>query len=257
MKLLIEIGYVMLALLLLALIFVSFDYSFMESVFLGTLFLPGAFFLKFFIPQLALSHGKKRIADAFFLSMSVILFTFLLMVVSHLYIIPVSKFKQIWVNPIFTALILGLIAGGDMLMQRFRSRLSQKIPETISFVSDRRKVSLNVDDIVYVESNDRDVYIHASDGATYRNKTPISQWENTLGEKFIRTHRAFLVNAGYIGGIGDESVCVKDEKIPVSRKYKDEVSRKIKDGSASYARTSCKAGQDVKEMDVLNKRRVK
>ena len=148
MKLLIEIGYVMLALLLLALIFVSFDYSFMESVFLGTLFLPGAFFLKFFIPQLALSHGKKRIADAFFLSMSVILFTFLLMVVSHLYIIPVSKFKQIWVNPIFTALILGLIAGGDMLMQRFRSRLSQKIPETISFVSDRRKVSLNVDDIV-------------------------------------------------------------------------------------------------------------
>ncbi|MBO8478048.1 MAG: LytTR family transcriptional regulator [Bacteroidetes bacterium] len=228
MKLLIEIGYVMLALLLLALIFVSFDYSFMESVFLGTLFLPGAFFLKFFIPQLALSHGKKRIADTFFLSMSVILFTFLLMVVSHLYIIPVSKFKQIWVNPIFTALILGLIAGGDMLMQRFRSRLSQKIPETVSFVSDRRKVSLNVDDIVYVESNDRDVYIHASDGATYRNKTPISQWENTLGEKFIRTHRAFLVNTGYIGGIEDESVCVKDEKIPVSRKYKDEVSRKMK-----------------------------
>ena len=159
--------------------------------------------------------------------MSVILFTFLLMVVSHLYIIPVSKFKQIWVNPIFTALILGLIAGGDMLMQRFRSRISQKIPETISFVSDRRKVSLNVDDIVYVESNDRDVYIHASDGATYRNKTPISQWENTLGEKFIRTHRAFLVNTGYIGGIEDESVCVKDEKIPVSRKYKDEVSRKM------------------------------
>ena len=158
MKLLIEIGYVMLALLLLALIFVSFDYSFIESVFLGTLFLPGAFFLKFFIPQLALSHGKKKIADTFFLSMSVILFTFLLMVVSHLYIIPVSKFKQIWVNPIFTALILGLIAGGDMLMQRFRSRISQKIPETISFVSDRRKVSLNVDDIVYVESNDRDVY---------------------------------------------------------------------------------------------------
>ena len=113
-------------------------------------------------------------------------------------------------------------------MQRFLSRLSQKIPETISFVSDRRKVSLNVDDIVYVESNDRDVYIHASDGATYRNKTPISQWENTLGEKFIRTHRAFLVNAGYIGGIEDESVCVKDEKIPVSRKYKDEVSRQIK-----------------------------
>lgn len=247
----------MLALLLLALIFVSFDYSFIESVFLGTLFLPGAFVLKFFIPQLALSHGKKKIADTFFLSMSVILFTFLLMVVSHLYIIPVSKFKQIWVNPIFTALILGLIAGGDMLMQRFRSRISQKIPETISFVSDRRKVSLNVDDIVYVESNDRDVYIHASDGATYRNKTPISQWENTLGEKFIRTHRAFLVNVGYIGGIGDESVCVKDEKIPVSRKYKDEVSRKIKDGSASCVRTSCKAGQDVKEMDVLNKRRVK
>lgn len=227
MRFLVEIGYIILAVLLLAMIFVSFDYSFSESLFLGTLFMPGAFALKYFMPQLAHSDGKKRIAGTFYLSMAVILFTFFLMLVSHLYILS-GNFKQIWLNPVFTALILGLIVSGDMMIRKFCSRFLSRIPDTVSFVSDRHKVSLQIRDILYVESNDRDVFIHTSDGASYRNKTPISQWENILGEQFIRTHRAFLVNMEHIGSIGAESVSVNDEKIPVSRKYKDNVVRRIK-----------------------------
>ena len=115
-----------------------------------------------------------------------------------------------------------------MIVQKFWSRFSSRIPDSISFISERHKISLQVKDILYVESNDRDVFIHASDGTSYRNKTPISQWESILGEQFIRTHRAFLVNTDHISGTDAESVSVNDEKIPVSRKYKDDVSRKMK-----------------------------
>ena len=59
MKFLIDIGYVFLASLLLAMIFLSFDYSFGQAFFLGTLFMPGAFALKYFIPQLSFSDRKK------------------------------------------------------------------------------------------------------------------------------------------------------------------------------------------------------
>ena len=228
MKLFIDIGYIVLASLLLGMIFLSFNYSFGEAFFLGILFMPGAFALKYFMPQLARSSGKKKIADVFYLSMAIIIFTFFLMMLSHFYVISPMKFQQIWVNPVFMALIIGVIAAGEWITQKLCARFFSKVPDTVSFFSDRRKVSLQVQDILYVESNDREVFIHSCNGTLYRNKTPISQWESILGKDFVRTHRAFLVNAEYISEVGNESVNVSDEKIPVSRKYKDEVMRKIK-----------------------------
>jgi DNA-binding LytR/AlgR family response regulator len=93
----------------------------------------------------------------------------------------------------------------------------------ITFCSDRKKVTLLPNEIVYVESCDTEVFIHTTDGRTLRNKTGISQWESVLGERFIRVHRAFLVNSKYVSSYKGDTIKVEDKELPVSRKYQKEV----------------------------------
>ena len=89
----------------------------------------------------------------------------------------------------------------------------------ITFCSDRKRVSLLPSEIVYVESCDTEVLIHASDGRKLRNKTGIAKWESVLGEPFIRIHRAFLVNSKYITSYKGDTLKVGEEELSISRKY--------------------------------------
>lgn len=83
----------------------------------------------------------------------------------------------------------------------------------------RKKVTLLPSEIVYVESCDTEVIVHASDGRALHNRTSISQWEALLGPGFIRIHRAFLVNCNHVESYSQDTVKVGEESLPVSRKY--------------------------------------
>ena len=126
------------------------------------------------------------------------------MLTIHTYVFRPSKFHEVLLNPVFTVLILGIIVSGDVSLQRLYAKFSSKIPDTVSFVSDSM-----------------------SDGTLYRNKTPISQWESVLGYRFIRSHRAFLVNLDCISGLDSDCLSVGMETVPVSRKYRESVSKRI------------------------------
>ena len=54
-------------------------------------------------------------------------------------------------------------------------------------------VSVNISDILYVESNERKVVLHLED-ETIEYYGKIGEAEGTLGSRFFRTHRGFLVN---------------------------------------------------------------
>ena len=79
------------------------------------------------------------------------------------------------------------------------------------------------DDILYVESRDSEVWIVARDGQTYRNRNGINQWENLLGDGFLRIHRAFLVNVAASVLSSPDTVHLGETQLPVSRKYKENV----------------------------------
>ncbi len=74
-----------------------------------------------------------------------------------------------------------------------------------------------------MESNDTEVRIVTAAGNSYRNKTGISQWENLLGDGFLRIHRAFLVNVAASVLASSDVVHVGETQLPVSRKYKEYV----------------------------------
>lgn len=82
-------------------------------------------------------------------------------------------------------------------------------------------------DIAYVESNDTEVRIVTVDGESHRNKTGIGQWENLLGDDFLRIHRSYLVNIGLAALTSPDTVTVGDVPLPVSRKYKETVQNEF------------------------------
>jgi len=136
-----------------------------------------------------------------------------------------SGFPTLLVNPAFLSLIMIVLTGGDYVLSRYLKSRFQNEPHPVTFTSDYRKVTLDLSEILYVESRDTEVWVCATDGRKFRNKTGITQWENLLGENFVRVHRSFVVRKESIHEISFDSLTLADgTSIPVSRKYREIVS---------------------------------
>lgn len=217
---LITFSYWILAVIIIAMILLSLGYPFALGLLMGSLFLPGTFLVKFLLPKAMKEEGSRRILNSIFLFMGVAVIEFLLIVSVHIWISdhPYPSIAGVLVNPMFVAVVITLLCLGDWYLSKY---LSSILPEdkTITFISDRHKVSLMPSEILYVESNDREVSVYATDGRIYRNKTGISQWENILGDDFIRIHRSYVVNRASIKSIDKDFICIGEIELPISRKY--------------------------------------
>lgn len=220
----------MLAVIMIAIILLSLGYPFAQGLLMGSLFLPGTFIVKFLLPKALKEEGGKRIMSSVFLFLGVAVLEFLLIVSVHIWISDQAypSIAGVLVNPMFVALIITLLCLGDWFLSKY---LSSILPEdkTITFISDRHKVSILPSEILYIESNDREVTIFATENRTYRNKTGISQWENILGDNFIRIHRSYIVNRASIKSIDKDFICIGEIELPISRKYYKAV--KVLEGS--------------------------
>lgn len=227
---LITFSYWMLAVIIIAIILLSLGYPFAQGLLMGSLFLPGTFIVKFLLPKALKEEGGKRIMSSVFLFLGVAVLEFLLIVSVHIWISDQAypSIAGVLVNPMFVAVVITLLCLGDWFLSKY---LSSILPEdkTITFISDRHKVSILPSEILYIESNDREVTIYATENRTYRNKTGISQWENILGDNFIRIHRSYIVNRASIKSIDKDFICIGEIELPISRKYYKAV--KVLEGS--------------------------
>ncbi|MBR5075880.1 MAG: LytTR family transcriptional regulator DNA-binding domain-containing protein [Bacteroidales bacterium] len=222
------VAYWLAAIFLTALLLTSLDYDMWQAVLMSLSFLPAALALSFFLPKV--ERSKRRIWDTIYIILGVMLMTFLLIYVWQWLFISLEKLERrsVWsipsmlVNPVFVAAVLAILAYGYYLLARW---LEKKYPteRPVTFTSDYRKVSLNKQDILYVESHDSEVWIITRDGQQYRNRNGISQWENLLGAGFLRVHRSFLVNTADAVLTDPDLIIIGGHAIPVSRKYKDAV----------------------------------
>ena len=225
------LSYWVLMIMLTALMLCSLNYSFAQSCLLATMLLPGGIIIKFMLPKILLEPTKTKIRDLALLTITAVIIEILLIFIGHGILFSMKhayyyapEFEPIVsnmiVNPIFLTLLLILFSGGDYLLDDYLSKHLKQAPKTITFTSDRKPVTLIQADILYVESNDTEVWIHAADGQKYRNKTPISQWENLLGIGFVRIHRSFLVARAHILKSDPDSVTLDNqETLPISKKY--------------------------------------
>ena len=223
MKLAAKIGYWVVALALIVAILISLDYTLTQAVLISLVFLPCVLALEFFLPK------ADTFLNKLWLSFAVLVVVILLILVIHRLLWSPFMKTEVWyildvqpvlMNPAFLGLIVTALAAGDYGWRKWLDKRWPSEPRQITFFSDRKSVTLPLDEIAYIESNDTEVSIVTKDGRSYRNKTGITQWENLLGEGFVRIHRSYLVNRACITEVGTDSLQIIGTELPISRKYR-------------------------------------
>lgn len=226
MRLFGKIAYWLAALALLAVILVSLDYTLVQAVLISLIFCPCALALEYLMPK------ARNPMDKVYLSLAILVAVIVLILILHYSVwsginqLGQSDTKNVapmLINPAFLGLILTVLSIGDYFWSKWLDRRYRTQDRTVTFFSDRKSVTLRQADIAYVESNDTEVRIVTAAGDAYRNKTGISQWENLLGDGFLRIHRSFLVNTALASLGAQDTVMIGEVQLPVSRKYKDSV----------------------------------
>jgi DNA-binding LytR/AlgR family response regulator len=94
---------------------------------------------------------------------------------------------------------------------------------TISILTEKRKVIIPLDEIIYIESLKEYIRIHTTT-KPYITKYGIGKIEEELGSaQFIRVHRSFLVSLDKIRAYDSTELEVAGKSIPIGRNYKDVV----------------------------------
>ena len=205
------------AVLLLAALLASFDYGLGRALFIATSMLPGMFCAQFFLPQAFSARRRRGVTVVCAVVGAVVVEWVSMLLASNYTLVAFGRelFPSLFSNPIFLlVLLVAFVLPCELLSRWLRSR-------NITFVSERRKVTLEFAGIVYVESNDTEVLLHTVDGTVYRTRTRISQWEQLLDDRFVRVHRSYIVNAEHVAGVTAQGVVIGGMPIEFSRKYRE------------------------------------
>ena len=238
MKRLLLIFYWVVSILLVAIVLSSLGYRFPEALLVGTMFLPGALAAKFFFPKVNFKNRRTGIREAVFIILGVLAGEILLFLLTHYYITALRKdhhfsiydlpeIPALLTNPVFIAIILTALAAGCWFFESWLDRKRPGRSGPVSFTSERKRVSLHPDEILYVESNDDVTLVVCTDGRRFKNHTPISQWEALLGTGFLRIHRSYLVNKAAVTRVDVDLLYLGELQLPISRKYKDAVANAL------------------------------
>ncbi|MCF0135691.1 MAG: response regulator transcription factor [Lachnospiraceae bacterium] len=75
--------------------------------------------------------------------------------------------------------------------------------------------------IKYIESSNREVYIHLEDGSEVATYAKLNELEESLPHngQFLRCHQSYLVNMYFVEEYGKGCFNVDNLEIPISRKY--------------------------------------
>ncbi|MDE5944888.1 MAG: LytTR family transcriptional regulator [Rikenella sp.] len=228
-------GYVVLywsgMIVLVGLVLVSFSYSLVEALFVSVSFLPCVLLVEYFYRQLSF----RRLFDLVWFAFGVLFSQYLILLLAHALFFesPATRLPGVLLNPIFVWLVLFVYLAPLKLIEYYLiGKTEVDAKRFVEFISDRKRISVEVGRIAYIESNDDEVWLHTDDGRAYRNKTNISHWERELGQLFLRTHRSFLVNARLIERYEEAAVYIRGVRIDISRKYRSAVLECLKGGES-------------------------
>ena len=226
-------SYWILAVLMVSLMLMGLDYSFGDALFLGILLVPGCLACRWLIPKIRSDKKHIRVINTICVIAAIMFTDILLVIWYHLFRVnnamwqAADNLSPMLLNPIFLGIIMAVLAYCDYLLSEFITNKYKDEDKDITFTSDYKKVTLKMAEITYIESRDTEVWIHVADGRSFRNKTPITQWQNILEGGFIRIHRSYLANSAFITSYDNESVTVNEKILPISRKNREEVIRMI------------------------------
>jgi len=223
MKRYFEIIYWLIAVGFISLLFVSLTKSYVAALFLAVMMLPGALFAKFFGGSISFKNRFRGVLETIYLLLIVLLIEYLaiFLVCVYLFGYYLPETADILFNPLFIWLLLIAFGGFErflaakLLIGKVRDRFME-------FTSERKKIRIEMDTIMYVESRDDVVLVVSLDGKQYRTRMNITLWNNVLDDRFARVHRSFIVNKKYVKGMSAGRLeLASGVKIEVSKRYRE------------------------------------
>jgi DNA-binding LytR/AlgR family response regulator len=96
--------------------------------------------------------------------------------------------------------------------------------------SDNKLVRIFFRDVLFVEALQNYVSVHTKDRKYITYLTFKSIEEYLPADRFIKTHKSYIVSAAGIDQIDGNEICIGNHRIPISRSSKDEVMEKLLKG---------------------------
>ena len=220
-----EIIYWLVAVGLLSLLFVSLTKSYVAALFLAVMILPGALFAKSFAGSISFKNRSRGVLETIYFLLIVLFIEYLAIFLACFYLFgnQLPETANILFNPLFIWFLL-------IAFWHFERFLAAKLSTDkvrdrfIEFTSERKKIRIEIDTILYVESRDDVVLVVVSDGKQYRTRMNITLWSNVLDDRFARVHRSFIVNRNYVMGMSSGRLeLASGVKIEVSKRYREQV----------------------------------
>ena len=102
-------------------------------------------------------------------------------------------------------------------------------PHSICFISNRKRITLSPEDILYVQLVGRKSVIHVSGGKIYETYTTMDELAQALGSSFIRADRSCLVSSKAIHSIGKALELINGESLDYVHRRKRKIQQQLRD----------------------------
>ena len=201
-----------------------------RAFFLAVMLLPGVLLFKYLAGGISFKDRRQGILNTIYFALAVMLVEYLGVFFVYFSVeYPLSETPpRIVMNPLFLWLVTGALLSIEWLLKsRFDSGKESRREQYITFISGRRRTSVELDVILYIESLDDEVMVVVASGESYPTRMNISGWEAVLDDRFVRVHRSFIVNRLRITRIEGHTVWIGGIPIAISRKYREKVADQI------------------------------
>jgi DNA-binding LytR/AlgR family response regulator len=101
-----------------------------------------------------------------------------------------------------------------------------QMKEDIYVQSNRKKIKVNLTEVLYIESIKDYVKIYLED-QEITFKSGITAFHERLDERFLRVHRSFIVNTSKVTAFTKNDVEIVNKEIPIGEMYKKSVLNRL------------------------------
>ena len=101
--------------------------------------------------------------------------------------------------------------------------------KTISFIADRKHYNISAEEILYVLMKKQDAYVHLADGSVLKTRKTFAEFQEELGDDFIRIHRGGLVAARAIHRVSSLITLCNGDSLEYSEQYRSEITKKFRE----------------------------
>ncbi len=215
------------------LIYRSFLGGLSGSLTLATLLLPGAALMSFGLKYWHCSKSIWRWLHLIYLLLFTLYVEWLGMVVGYwlVFKLQFQAVPKVLVNPVFLWLYMLFFTLLEDRIFKKEEELVEKdslAPLWFEIISERKRQQVNLRDLFFIESANEQIVLHLSE-KSLTSRERISQIAERLPESFIRIHRSYIVNLNCIEAYANGVVTIKDQDLPISRKYREEVDKLLRD----------------------------